>query len=52
MSSVTVTLFVRFFKLCEIGETTCNYNLVKMFYKLQLYIITTTQEPKISIAIS
>jgi len=36
MPSVTVILFLRFFELCEIGESACNYNLVKIFYKLQL----------------
>jgi len=37
MPNVTVILFKRFFKLCEIGESTCNCNLVNCFYKLQLY---------------
>ena len=38
MPSVTVILFMLFFDLCQIGETTRNCNFVKIFYKLQLWL--------------
>ena len=37
MPNVTVILFKHFFKLCEIGESTCNCKLFNFFYKLQLH---------------
>ena len=39
ITSVTVILFKDLFELCEIDESrpTCNCNLVKFFYKLQLH---------------
>jgi len=37
MLSVTMILYMRFLELCEIAENTCNCNLVKYFYKLQLH---------------
>jgi len=33
MPSVTAILFKRFFELCEIVESTCNCNLVRIIYK-------------------
>jgi len=50
MPSVTVILFVRFFEIWEIVESTCNCNLVKTFINYNYnYNYTRT---KISITIT